>query len=218
MNFSYMTNFNDGFKWMIVFALVCCVTCVSGQTAMGSAFLAANMNSKDPALYPAAFTTTPTDLYNNFSATEQLETIQFKYGIRLNVPVENLANLALLYTIDEWWGTRYRMGGTTKNGIDCSAFTQMLMNTVYSMAIPRTAHDQYNEAMKLNLDDCREGDLVFFSRSGHSVGHVGMYLGNNRFVHASSSKGVMISNLDDSYWVKRFVGAGRIQKYMFVQQ
>lgn len=149
--------------------------------------------------------------------TEHLEALQFKYGIRLDIPVENVTNLSLFYTIDEWWHTHYRMGGTSKKGIDCSAFMQVLMSTVYSTALPRIARDQYTASVRITLSDCKEGDLVFFSRNRHSVGHVGMYLGNNKFVHASSSKGVMISDLSEPYWIKRFVGAGRVQ-HDFAQQ
>ena len=156
----------------------------------------------------------PINDYTNESAsnTEHLEALQFKYGIRLNVPVESIINLSLYYTIDEWWYTRYRMGGTSKKGIDCSAFMQVLMSTVYNnTTLPRIARDQYAASTKIASSDWQEGDLVFFSRNGHSVGHVGMYLGNNKFVHSSSSKGVMISDLSETYWVKRFVGAGRIE-------
>lgn len=159
------------------------------------------------------FTGVPTNDYTNeaSSNTEHLEALQFKYGIRLDIPVENVTNLNLFYTIDEWWHTRYRMGGTSKKGIDCSAFMQVLMSTVYHTTLPRIARDQYAASTKITSSDWQEGDLVFFSRSGHSVGHVGMYLGNNKFVHSSSSKGVMISDLSETYWVKRFVGAGRIE-------
>lgn len=164
------------------------------------------------------FNAKPIDKYVTSSAnTEQLEPLQFKYGIRLNVPVETVANLALYYVIDYWYGTRYRMGGTSKNGIDCSAFMQVLMSNVYNTAIPRTAHEQYNVSMKIDPDDWHEGDLVFFSRKGHAVGHVGMYLGNNKFVHSSSSNGVMISDLSETYWVNHFVGVGRIE-HLFVQR
>lgn len=199
-------------KYLLLNITIFCIAILSNTTNA--------QISSDPTTFAVqhSFTGNPINDYTNgISAnTEHLENVQFKYGIRLNVPVETIANLALYYVIDYWYGTRYRMGGTSKNGIDCSAFMQVLMNTVYNTAIPRTAHEQYNAAMKVSAGDWQEGDLVFFSRKGHAVGHVGMYLGNNKFVQASSSKGVMISDLGETYWVKHFVGVGRIQ-HLLVQ-
>ena len=102
------------------------------------------------------------------------------------------------------------MGGSTKNCIDCSAFTQMIMQNVYNINIPRTAQEQYNSSQQINTEDLTEGDLVFFYTSGsRDITHAGIYLLNNKFVHAATSGGVMVSDLNDIYWKPRYRGAGR---------
>ncbi|MCP9750350.1 C40 family peptidase [Ferruginibacter sp. HRS2-29] len=141
-------------------------------------------------------------------ATESCNRLQFKFAQILEREVETLTNLTLLNFIDDWWGTRYRYGGTTRAGIDCSAFVGLLMSSVYGLRLPRTARDIYAASEKIAKEDMLEGDMVFFNTRG-GVSHVGFYLGGGYFVHASVSSGVTISNLDESYYSKKFIGAAR---------
>ncbi len=137
--------------------------------------------------------------------------LQLKYADMLGVIPVFITNLSLYKFIDEWYGVRYRLGGSTKAGIDCSAFVQQLFLAVYDLDVVRTAFDQFNNCwLETDFAKMREGDLVFFKTRGSRISHVGVYLMNRFFVHASSSQGVMISSLDDEYWVRRFAGAGRI--------
>ena len=142
---------------------------------------------------------------------EQIETcklLQFKYAQLMDVEVEEISSINLYNFIDEWWGTKYRYGGSTKNGIDCSSLSGLLHQSVYGNNLPRMAKDQYQVCEKVETDDMKEGDLVFFNTSG-GVSHVGVYLNNRHFVHASTKQGVIISSLDEEYYSKRFIGAGR---------
>lgn len=141
--------------------------------------------------------------------TEQCKKIQFKFGMILNRDVESLSNTRLFSFIDEWWNTKYKYGGTGRNGIDCSAFTGLLMSTVFSSTLPRTAREQYKVCNKVSKDKLVEGDLVFFNTTG-GVSHVGFYLGGGYFVHASVSQGITINNLDETYYRSRFIGGGRL--------
>ena len=145
------------------------------------------------------------------SSIESLNRLQFKYAILLDAEVEQVQNINLFENIDYWFGTRYRYGGTTKDGVDCSAFVQALFSAHYKIGMPRTAQDQYDATMPVSRDELKEGDLIFFNTRG-GVSHVGVYLQNNKFVHASTSEGVTITSLDDSYWSKRIVGYGRYVK------
>lgn len=122
-----------------------------------------------------------------------------------------------LYTfIEDWLGTPYRLGGTTRRGIDCSAFMQEVFAAVYKYRIPRTSRDQYAIAKKINSkEELREGDLVFFKIRSKQISHVGIYLADGKFAHASSSRGVVISSLDEEYWRRYYVGGGRVEEAIY---
>ncbi len=136
-----------------------------------------------------------------------------KFAASMGVDTKSVNNFSLYGFINDWLGVRYRMGGTSKKGVDCSAFVQKLYSQVFGVDLVRTSREQFFSCRYVkNVDELKEGDLVFFKTSGKGlVTHVGVYLQNNRFVHASSSSGVMISSLLDNYWVKRYVGGGKIQ-------
>ncbi|MET0244391.1 MAG: NlpC/P60 family protein [Flavitalea sp.] len=145
------------------------------------------------------------------SSEKSLGALQFKYAILLDVPVEEIDNRRLFSFIDSWYGTPYRYGGFTRDGVDCSGFTQNFMTSIYQIQVPRVSAEQYNQSKRITRRELREGDLVFFKTSGRSISHVGIYLRNNKFVHASTSSGVMISDLDEDYFARRYAGAGRVK-------
>ncbi len=151
------------------------------------------------------------DLHTSFNI-EKASMLQLKYAVLTDALVEKLTNIPLLEVIDRWWGTKYCMGGSTDNCLDCSAFTQIIMRDVYQVSLPRTSQEQYMMAEKIELEDLREGDLVFFNTGGKTISHVGVYLLNNKFVHAATSGGVMISDLNEKYWQPKYRGAGRVIK------
>lgn len=150
--------------------------------------------------------------HSRTGALENYSGLQFKFAILEDAMVEDMNNLKLLSFMDYWYGTRYRYGGNTRDGIDCSAFAYLLMSSVYDFNnLPRMARDQYEASTKIRRDELKEGDLVFFHTLGRhrAVTHVGIYLRNNKFIHASVS-GVMISDMNDGYYDKHFIGAGRV--------
>jgi len=148
---------------------------------------------------------------NSADEAEGALMLQTKYAALLNTEVNEVRNLRIFEYIDEWYGTRYCMGGTTKSCIDCSAFVQLFFTAIYGATIPRTAREQYRASKKISRTEIKEGDLLFFNTRG-GISHVGIYLQNNKFVHASTSGGVMISDMFEPYWIKRFIGVGRIDK------
>jgi lipoprotein Spr len=148
---------------------------------------------------------------SNLSDGEKLNWLQLKYSIRMDIAVESITNIPLLQKIDEWWGTPYSLGGSTKNGVDCSYFTLDVMKEVYKVNLKRTAAEQYEQSAKIEWNDLKEGDLIFFKAEGRrNISHVGIYLANNKFAHASTSQGVTISDLADPYWQRRLYSLGRI--------
>lgn len=147
----------------------------------------------------------------NLSDVEKANWLQLKYSIKMDVPVESINNIALLKKIDEWFGTPYCLGGTSKGCVDCSYFTLDVMSHIYNTTLKRTAAEQYEQSRKISWDELKEGDLIFFKADGRrNISHVGIYLTNNKFVHASTSQGVTISNLSDTYWQKRLYSLGRV--------
>lgn len=128
----------------------------------------------------------------------------------MGVAVDATSNLKLYKFIYEWIGTPYRFGGNTKNGIDCSAFTKAIYDKVFNTVIMRNSRDIFSMVNPLAKDELKEGDLVFFKIKSKSITHVGIYLGDDRFAHASSSRGVVISNLNEPYYSRYFYKGGRI--------
>ncbi|MBS3998991.1 MAG: C40 family peptidase [Desulfobulbaceae bacterium] len=117
----------------------------------------------------------------------------------------------LMDEIMEWLGTPYRFGGTTTRAIDCSAFTQKIFLSSASILIPRVAREQINIGRKIPRNQLEFGDMVFFhTYSRRFASHVGIYLGDNLFAHASSRFGVTVSSLESSYYKKNFIGGRRI--------
>jgi len=150
-------------------------------------------------------------LASRSASVEKPSTVQLKYAELLKTDLESLPNQQLLQSVDEWYGVRYRTGGNSKKGVDCSGFSVAVYAAVYGIMLPRVSREQYRISRKISTTELKEGDLVFFdTRGGGRVSHVGIYLGNNKFIHASVSKGVMVSDLFHSYYLKRFIGGGRI--------
>ncbi len=140
-------------------------------------------------------------------------TLTEKYADMLGVLTKQITNYNLYHFIDEWYGVNYRIGGNSKSGIDCSAFVQRLYSEVFGVDLFRTAMEQFNNCVRLhNINDAEEGDLVFFHIHGRRISHVGIYLVNDFFVHASLSQGIVISNLHDDYWHKYYACAGRLPR------
>ncbi|KFK93213.1 MULTISPECIES: bifunctional murein DD-endopeptidase/murein LD-carboxypeptidase [unclassified Serratia (in: enterobacteria)] len=108
-----------------------------------------------------------------------------------------------------WKGVRYRLGGDTKRGIDCSGFVQRTFREQFGMDLPRSTYEQEDMGRKIQRAKLRPGDLVLF-HAGSTGRHVGIYLGNDKFVHASTSSGVTISSMNEAYWDKRYREARRV--------
>ncbi|MEK5024976.1 C40 family peptidase [Paenibacillus sp. FSL M7-1046] len=111
--------------------------------------------------------------------------------------------------IDKAIGSKYVSGGVSTNGFDCSGFTMYVFDKI-GINLPHQSGSQYQMGTAISRDDLRAGDLVFYNTSGKGVSHVGVYVGEGKFAHASSSRGVTISTMSDSYYVNRYVGAKRI--------
>ena len=132
-------------------------------------------------------------------------------SVQLGMDIGPKDNHRLYLTAAEWIGTPYRSGGHTKRGTDCSGLTGEIYRKVYRVRLPRSTGEQLAACRKVARRGLKEGDLVFFhnGKSRKKVTHVGIYLKDDKFVHASTSRGVIVSSLNENYWRRCWMRGGR---------
>ena len=118
----------------------------------------------------------------------------------------------LIKEAKKWLGTRYKYGGHSKSGTDCSGFVMEIYKSVYDIKMPRSSREQQEFCIRIKKSQLKIGDLVFFStgKSKNRVSHVGIFIGKGKFIHASSSKGVVISDLEQNYYIRTYHSSGRV--------
>lgn len=121
----------------------------------------------------------------------------------------NPMSLKLYDFVFDWIGKPYRFGGTSKNGIDCSAFARELYARVMDQYLPRNSRQQFKYVKPISKEELQTGDLVFFKIKTRDISHVGVYLSDNKFIQASNS-GVNVASLEHPYWKKYYYKAGRL--------
>lgn len=173
----------------LIFALLICLSiAVNAQTSKSTS---SNPSSK-------ADVSDPDNLASQF------------FSQIMGVAISATSNTKMYSFIYDWLGTPYRLGGDTKKGIDCSGFAYELYNKSFNTIIGSNSRNIFSMVNPISKADLKEGDLVFFKIHSKSISHVGVYIGDNKFAHASSSRGVMISNLEEAYWQRYFYKGGRI--------
>jgi cell wall-associated NlpC family hydrolase len=157
----------------------------------------------------------PKDQYSSISGIEKKSLInQSNLEMLTNIVSEykssNVDRDVVMTKIIELINTPYLWGGTTTNGIDCSAFVQTVFRRAMGIELPRTSIMQSTVGEEVNREDLRFGDLVFFNTIGRRISHVGIYIGESYFAHSSSNGGVKVSSLNEDYYNSRFVTARRV--------
>lgn len=127
----------------------------------------------------------------------------------LQSKVDNIARQRIVNTAKQYIGAPYVWGGTSPKGFDCSGFVQFVF-AKHDVSLPRTSSQQWGVGSWVSRENLRPGDLVFFNTNGQGVSHVGIYIGNGQFIHSSSSRGIMISELSNRYWAPRYIGAKQV--------
>lgn len=140
-----------------------------------------------------------------------VKNIDEKYSQLLGVSKEKISNHTLYAFIDRWYGTTYKYGGRSKEGVDCSGLASIFYKEVFKKEINGSSSAIYEQCVPVRKDDLHEGDLVFFKIDSKEISHVGIYLQNNKFVHASVKAGVIINDLNEDYYRKYFAGGGRVR-------
>jgi murein DD-endopeptidase / murein LD-carboxypeptidase len=130
-----------------------------------------------------------------------------KYGLN----PDSAKNAKLYSEVYDWIGTRYHYAGHSKQGVDCSGFVAAMYQAAYSITLCGGSADLFTQVDTVNKSNLREGDILFFKIRKGQISHVGIYLGNNKFAHASVHGGVMINDLDEEYYKKYFYCGGRLK-------
>ncbi len=148
-----------------------------------------------------------TPVYSHDMGSSKEKSLIPYYANLLGVPSSQL-NYELYSFIDEWLNTPHLLGGFNRSGVDCSGFVCLLYDNVYGKKLERVSSQMEENIKKKDLKQLKEGDLVFFSFGKSKVDHVGVYLHNNKFVHVSTKKGVIISSLDDIWYYDYLKSSG----------
>lgn len=135
-------------------------------------------------------------IFLNFSLNAKISLLPYKNYLKVNEI--NLVNV-LLNEADTWIGTKYIWGGTSRKGIDCSAFVRNVYEKSLNIYLPRTSREQFKYTKQIDKNNIQKGDLVFFLNS-KGIHHVGIIYDKDKFIHASSSRGVRIDSLNSGYW------------------
>ncbi len=136
-----------------------------------------------------------------------------KLGIRLsNTDKEDDRNMALYAQSSLWIGVKYRYAGLTKRGVDCSGLVHNIYKEAYGRKVPSSTADLIKKSKKIHNKDLRPGDLLFFATTNKKkkISHVGIYLKDGYFIHASTSRGVMVNHISEKYYKKNWVRNGRL--------
>lgn len=210
------------FYFTAVFATISLQSCVTNYVVSTPATYASEYktNAKLASIDSKKIETAKKQLLNSFkdeqaAAARTLENTlkneEIAKAVRFSAKIDDILTEAETYL-----GTPYRYGGTTRSGIDCSAFVLSVFGASAGVNLPRVAASQAQQGEKIEKADVQKGDLVFFSHQGRGrISHVGIVEsvdaeGNVKFIHAATSRGVMISSLNDSYWGPKFRFAKRV--------
>ena len=209
------------FKSTLFILAIFCLLFITGCSSSSNSVRYGSENNKEKKTtrirYPDNGVSENNDNNSDPDYTPDVESVDISTFKQKYYPSEGIneapstAKEKMLIEILKYMNTPYKFGGESKSGIDCSAFTQAVYNSC-NIHLLRTAREQYTEGIEIdNKHNLRFGDLVFFNtRKTVKPGHVGIYIGDNLFVHASSSNGVIVTPLSAEYYSERFMGARRI--------
>jgi lipoprotein Spr/probable lipoprotein NlpC len=133
------------------------------------------------------------------------------YSQKLGVELKGYEDKDLIKSMAAWKGTPYKYAAQTKSGTDCSGFVTSVYNEVYGKKLQRSSYDMVNDVKFINKDNMKAGDIVFFKISGKKISHVGIYIADNKFIHAATKNGVVVDDLNQDYYKKSFYRAGRVK-------
>lgn len=144
-------------------------------------------------------------------AEQQYLSSCYYYSGLLGFNIDSISNTRLYQSLSGWIGVKYHYSGDSKQGIDCSGFASCIYKDAFNINLEGSSADIYKNVKPIGKSQLKEGDLVFFKIRKKRVSHVGVYLSNNRFIHASVHEGVVVSDLEEPYYKKYFFKGGRMK-------
>jgi cell wall-associated NlpC family hydrolase len=150
------------------------------------------------------------DVEASVAGAEKIASGDRNFKAEKNTAISNLDQAKMMREISKMMGVSYKLGGQDEEGIDCSAYTMNVYKNSIGKLLPRSSGEQFTTGIPVTYEDLKFGDLVFFNTTGDVASHVGIYLGDNLFAHASVSLGVTISSLESFYYKQRYEGARRV--------
>jgi lipoprotein Spr len=150
----------------------------------------------------------PAKLVRQDSLPDQIHMFYNHFGLNM----DSAETTQLFLTVYDWLGTKYKYAGTCKTGVDCSGFVSEMYRQVYCMELSGGSKDLFSQVDTVAKANLKEGDILFFKIKKGQISHVAIYLGNNKFAHASVHGGVMVNDLDEPYYKKYFYCGGRIKE------
>jgi len=207
-----MTGLSAAQRLLIVFAFFSFISCSGLVDYIHERQIATNNPSTNS---PDTRSNTNNKTKNSSKKTvatkeESISTIN-RYEAKWGVDLPDDADTNLIKEIDSWLGVPYKYGGKDKSGTDCSGMVFSIYNNVYGFSLNRSSYDIIQNVIKVPIEEAKFGDLVFFKIYKNRVSHVGIYLGDKKFIHASTQLGVRIDSLEMPYYRDRFYMAGRIK-------
>ena len=149
-------------------------------------------------------------ILSGFVFSNQKDKSMVNFYLSRNLNLDSAITPYLYYQVYNWMGAKYRYSGNNQKGIDCSGFAAEMYKNVYCITLDGSSRDIFKQVTPLSKQELKEGDLVFFKIRKGRISHVGIYLANNKFAHATTKSGVTISDLDEDYYKKYFYKGGRI--------
>lgn len=145
---------------------------------------------------------------NSLSKNDSYSGYSQKLGVKLNGDED----INLLKAMLAWKGVPYKYGGSSKKGTDCSGFVGSVYKEVYGMQLKRTSSDMTEDVRFVSKNDLKAGDILFFKINSRKISHVGIYIADNKFIHASTKSGVVVSDLAQKYYADSFYKGGRVRR------
>jgi len=210
----FRTNFPSGWSallsWLLVLSLSGCLATAPRFRAPERKSRASEAERRSGSSKAPSEETKGEDKETKAEGADKVLSGERSFRTEKNSAISNLDQAKMMREISRMMGVSYKLGGEDQDGIDCSAYTMLVYKNALGRQLPRSSAEQFKIGTPVTFEDLKFGDLIFFNTTGVPGSHVGIYLGDDLFAHASVTLGVTISSLESAYYQKRYEGARRV--------